>query len=1092
MTVTLSSPQQIQSPFTLPFEGRRSTVRSDKSATADLALPLAAETAAERAVLLLTATAVILARYNNADHISVGVAKAGSALGLFLSTSQHLSVRALAEDLRSALEGLHIGPSDLDEQVARAERDAAVGRDPLFAIVMALDDAPVPFVQQDLTLHFDDTSGRLVAHYSARLFRPEIVSGFLRHLRCVLQAIEADAAATVGSVQYIDAAEQSELRGLGSGGAPAHYGTVAQHLSAALTRGTDEPVLEFHDQSWTLGDLMRRADQIISGLGPHVQKGARFGIGLRPGPDQIAALLAAVRVGAVIVPLDTTLPTLRLAAILADAALSVIITEKALVAHFANFAVDALLIEALPASDARLSLWSVITIEPDSALYLLFTSGSTGRPKGVLVPHRTLANLVAWEDRQRPTLGKRTLGRTSIAFDVGLQEIFGTILFGGILVLASDSERSNVGALANLLARLRISRLYLPPVALYQMTESAPDDLTALDCLKHVIVAGEALRISQPLRRFFRSTRARLINQYGPTETHVATELVLDDAPLRWPDLPVIGRPIAGVDVHILDAAGVPVPLLVPGEVAIGGIAPAIGYVSKPELTEVRFVDGARAGRVYRTGDRAKWRLDGTLEFVGRTDNQVKVRGYRVELLDLEVNAASLAGVRQAAAKFWTSGDWKGLALYFVLDPVHAPTMRELRAALRERVPEYMLPPLHAMFALEELPLTASGKIDRSQLPEPSVSQVVEAEPLDVGGRIRAIWSRRLGVAQFEPDEDFLDLGGDSLLAIQIVSEINDTFKIAVPLSTLLRGTSLRRLTAVVEAFITSRTTRINLATEVAPGQLQLSTMGEPRHDRRVASVELPCGRFVTPSPSETRHLWQEIYGQRAYHPDMIRYAHGDTIVDVGANVGVFSRFALDVTGGCRLIAIEPADELFQCLQSNLAARSNGVTLLKLGCRREDSDANNFFYFPRVPAMSSFRPDSVRDRSLLEELLKNDPVWSEADDRHQKEQFLKTAFAAESQPCPTRRLSTVFAEIGLDHIDVLKVDVQRGEEDVLAGLSETDWPKIRQCVVELQDHEGSVAAMRSFLQAREFSVDVSTIPLHEGTDVRFVYAWRRA
>ncbi|WP_116122449.1 amino acid adenylation domain-containing protein [Paraburkholderia sp. BL6669N2] len=1090
MTVTLSWPQQIQSPVTLPFEGRRSTVRSDKFATAELALPLMAETAAERAVLLLTATVVILARYNNADHISVGVAKAGSALGLFLSTPQHLSVRALADDLRAALEGLHIGPSDLDKQVASAERDAAVGRDPLFAIMMALDDAPAPFVQQDLTLHFDDTSGRLVANYSARLFRPEIVSGFLRHLRCVRQAIEADASATVGCVQYIDAAEQSDLRGLGSGGAPAHYGTVAQHLSAALTCGTDEPVLEFHDQSWTLGDLMRHADQIISGLGPLVQKGARFGIGLRPGPDQIAAILAAVRVGAVIVPLDTTLPARRLAAILADAALSVIITEMALVAHFADFAVDALLIETLPASDARLSSWSVITIEPDSALYLLFTSGSTGRPKGVLVPHRTLANLVAWEDQQRPTRGKRTLGRTSIAFDVGLQEIFATILFGGILVLASDNERSNVGALANLLARLRISRVYLPPVALHQMAESAPDNVTALDCLEHVIVAGEVLRISQAIRRFFRSTRARLINQYGPTETHVATEVVLDDAPLRWPDLPVIGRPIAGVDVHILDAAGVPVPLLVPGEVAIGGIVPAIGYVSKPELTEVRFVDDARAGRVYRSGDRAKWRLDGALEFVGRTDDQVKVRGYRIELLDLEVNAASLAGVRQAAAKFWTSGDWKGLALYFVLDPVQAPTMRELREALRERVPEYMLPPLHAMFALKELPLTASGKIDRGQLPEPSVSEVVEAEPLDVGGRIRAIWSRRLGLAQFEPDEDFIDLGGDSLLAIQVVSEINDAFKIAVPLSTLLRGTSLRRLTGVVEGFITSRTTRINLTT-VAPGQLETSTMGEPRHDRRVASVDLPCGRFVTPSPSETRHLWQEIYGQRAYHPDTIRYAHGDTIVDVGANVGVFSRFALDITGGCRLIAIEPADELFQCLRSNLAARSSGVTLLKLGCRREDSEATTFFYFPRVPAMSSFRPDSARDRSLLEELLKNDPVWSEADDRHQKEQFLKTAFAAESQPCPTRRLSTIFAESGLDHIDILKVDVQRGEEDVLAGLSETDWPKIRQCVVELQDHKGSVAAMRSFLQAREFSVDVSTIPLHEGTDVRFVYAWRR-
>lgn len=1091
MTVTLSWSQKAQAHVTLPLDGPRSVVRSDRLTTTELAVRFSAQTTAERAVSLLVAVATVLARYTGAEHIAVGVAKTGSVLALGLSTPPHLRFSELADSLRTALNGLSIGPSDFDRQVADAGLSAVVDRNPLFGVLVALDETPAPLVQQDLTLHFNYLAGQLEVCYNARLFRPEIVSGFLRHLRCALEVIEKDASATIGSTPCVDDHEQDELRALGSGGQPVYCGTVGQHLSAALARGTDETVLEFHDQSWTLGDLMRRADQIISGLGPRMQKDSRLGIGLRPGPDQIAALLAAVRVGAVIVPLDTTLPPVRLAAILANAALSAIITEKALVAHFANADVEPLLADALPAREADLPCWSNVSSQPDSPLYLLFTSGSTGRPKGVLVPHRTLANLVAWEDRQRPTRGKRTLGRTSIAFDVGLQEVFATILFRGTLVVASDSERADVGALANLLARLRISRVYLPPVALHQMAEAAPVEVTGLDCLEHVIVAGEPLRISQAIRRFFRSTRSRLINQYGPTETHVATEAILDAAPLRWPDLPAIGRPIAGVDVQVLDAAGVPAPLLVAGELVIGGIAPAIGYVTQPELTQARFVSDTRVGSLYFTGDRARWRLDGTLEFIGRTDDQVKVRGYRVELLDLEVNAASLPGVRQAAAKFWTSEAWSGLALYLLLDPEQAPTMRELREALRERVPEYMLPPLHAMFALEVFPLTTSGKVDRARLPEPRASEVIAAESLDVSGRIRAIWSRRLGLVHFDPDEDFLDLGGHSLLAIQVVSEINDRFRIGVPLSTLLRGTSLRRFTEVVERLIASRTAQGNFAIEVTHDRRELSSVLEPRRARRFANVDLPCGRFITPSPSETRHLWTEIYGQRAYRPDAIRYGPGDTIMDVGANVGVFSRFAFDVTGGCRLVAIEPAAELFRCLQSNLAACSSNVTLLRLGCRREDSDATPFFYFPQVPAMSSFHPDFARDRGLLEKLLTNDPVWSEADDHRQREQFLESAFAAEPQACPTRRLSSLLAELGLDHVDLLKIDVQRGEDEVLAGLCDSDWPKIRQFVIELQDQKGSVAGMLSLLRARGFSVDVSTIPLHEGTDVRFVYAWRR-
>jgi len=1088
MTVSSYWSQCRQAFATLPLDTPRSRVRSDRLATAVLEVPSLAPRDLERNVWLLVALFTVLARYNDAEQISVGASKSGGILALCIPTPTHLKLCNLIVNLRAALEGPIVAMSQFTSDVGESLDGAIVDGNPIFGVVVQLEHEPAPRIGQDVTLHFDSSTGALIASYNARQFRPEVINGFLGHIRRTLAAVATDEYGTLGATQYIEDREQDSLRLLGSGAQPAFHGTLGHFLSESLTRSPNEAVVEFDGQSWTLANLMRRADQIITGVQGRVQKGARLGIGLRPGPNQIAALLAAIRLDAVIVPLDPTLPSYRLDVIRADSALSAIVTEDALVAYFAG--AEPLRIEALPAARADIPMWPNGPSTPDSPLYLLFTSGSTGRPKGVLVPHRTLANLIAWEGLQRPACGKRILGRTSIAFDVGLQEVFATVLFGGTLVIASESERAEIGRLATLLAKNRISKVYLPPVALHQMAELAEDDGARLDCLEHVIVAGEQLRISKSIRRFFRCTRSQLINQYGPTETHVATESVLDSAPLRWPDLPSIGRPIAGVDVQVVDATGSATPMLVPGELIIGGIAPALGYVAQVDSMQAPFFHDGQARQFYRTGDRARWRLDGTLEFLGRKDNQVKVRGYRVELTDLEVNATFLPGVLQAVAKSWATEQCNGLALYLVLDSDKAPTLREFREALRERLPEYMVPPLGAIFALTEFPLLNSGKVDRAKLPPPELQVVTNTNELDVRGRIRAIWARRLGLTAFDGEDDFLDIGGHSLLAIQIVSEVNDAFRVGVPLSTLLRGTSLQKFTETVERQIALRAPIGNGAEPIPPGtQLHPSAQEQPR-SMQFRTVDLPCGRLLTPSPSETLHLWTEIYSQRAYQANKIRFRSGDTIVDVGANVGVFSCFALATTGGCRLVAIEPAVELFECLQQNIRPLDDNVTLLRIGCGREDSEAGEFSYYPQVPAMSSFYPDSTRDRNLLNKLLTNDPVWVKANAHLQRERFLKSAFVAERRVCPIRRLSSIIAEFGLVRVDLLKIDVQRGEEEVLAGLVEVDWLKIRQLVIEMQDEDGAVGRVLDLCRLHDFEVDIATIPLHQDTAVRFVYAWR--
>jgi len=305
-----------------------------------------------------------------------------------------------------------------------------------------------------------------------------------------------------------------------------------------------------------------------------------------------------------------------------------------------------------------------------------------------------------------------------------------------------------------------------------------------------------------------------------------------------------------------------------------------------------------------------------------------------------------------------------------------------------------------------------------------------------------------------------------------------------VPLSSLLRGTTLRQFT---ERVLNLLETRARLREE--PAKLVAAAPLNRIRPARISTLSLGDLIIAAPSPSEARHLWREAFDERAYAPPVLLYEKGSTIIDVGANVGIFSRFALAETGGCRIVAIEPAAELFECLKRNLAVDSQ-VASLQLGCGARDAEAATFWYFPQVPAMSSFEPDAVKDRALLGELFASDPVWAAAGDNVQQALFLESAFTAQEQSCVVRRLSTLIRQMDLAQIDLLKIDVQRGEAAVLAGIDAEHWDRIHQVVVELQDADGAAARTKALLESQGFDVDIATIPLHRGTDVRFVYAIR--
>lgn len=272
------------------------------------------------------------------------------------------------------------------------------------------------------------------------------------------------------------------------------------------------------------------------------------------------------------------------------------------------------------------------------AVYLIYTSGSTGRPKVTVMPHGSMVNLIEWHrEGFGGSEGKRVLQFAALSFDVAFQETFWTLCTGGTLVLLDESVRRDARALTELLSSQLIERLFVPPLLLESLAEYAEGAQRVPAALKDVITAGEQLRITPEVARFFeRLEGARLHNHYGPTETHVVTALTLNGNPHDWPELPPIGRPIANTQIYVRDEEGQPVPIGVRGEIHIGGVAVARGYLGRPELTAQRFLPDSFSAdpraRLYKTGDAGRWRVDGRIEFLGRNDDQVKIRGYRIEL----------------------------------------------------------------------------------------------------------------------------------------------------------------------------------------------------------------------------------------------------------------------------------------------------------------------------------------------------------------------------------------------------------------------------------------------------------------------------
>ncbi|HEX7238741.1 MAG TPA: amino acid adenylation domain-containing protein, partial [Longimicrobiaceae bacterium] len=675
-----------------------------------------------------------------------------------------------------------------------------------------------PFGSGDRLVHFDldlgvlDTGEELVGglRYREALFDPATTERMATELEAVVEAMVADPRRRFSELSLLRGAERARvLVDWNATAAELPRACIHELFAAQASRTPHAAAVIFQREALTYAGLDAQADRIAHVLRSRgVRPDVRVAIGVEKGPVMALGILAVLKAGGAYVPLDLAYPAERVAFMIRDSGAALLLTETSLAERFSGSGLPVLALDAL---GAELPAGPVEApdsgVSPENLAYVIYTSGSTGTPKGVAVPHRALVNYAADMARRIGLRAEdRVLQFASPGFDVVVEELFPTWLHGAAVVFSRE-ELFASETLLRVVAEEGVSAFELPTAYWDEWVQELVRSRRRVpECVRLVLVGGE--RIAAERLREWAEQRIPLVHVYGLTETAcTSTTLRLEagDDGSRWSNLPV-GRPTGNVRLYVLDAVGQPVSARVPGELFIGGEGLARGYLDRPALTAERFLPdpfGGEAGaRLYRTGDRVQWNGRGEVEFLGRVDQQVKIRGFRIEPGEIEAALVEHGSVGAAAVTVREDAPGRRrLVAYVVAAPEADPSPAELRAHLRERLPEYMVP--GAFVALERLPLNASGKLDRRALPAP------EREAAAEGGKaprtateevLSGIWTEVLGVEGAGMEESFFDLGGHSLLATQVVSRARQALGVEVPLRTLFEAPTIAGLAERVEA----------------------------------------------------------------------------------------------------------------------------------------------------------------------------------------------------------------------------------------------------------------------------------------------------
>jgi amino acid adenylation domain-containing protein len=571
-------------------------------------------------------------------------------------------------------------------------------------------------------------------------------------------------------------------------------------LFAAQAANTPKAVAVLDgDRDMTYRELDVRSSRLahhLRGLG--VSPEVMVGLCMPRSADILVALLGILKAGGGYVPLDPAYPRERLAFMQADAGVRVVVTKGGMIERLPAGGLQPVLLDADAAAIAgEPSSAPAVRLQPQNAAYILYTSGSTGTPKGVVVTHGNIVRLVRNTNYVTLTAEDVVLLMAPLSFDASTFELWGALLNGARLVVYPDGP-FDIARLKQVVATAKVSVLWLTAAVFHQVVD---EDASALAGVRTVLAGGDVLSASHVRRHLTTSAGGVLINGYGPTECTTFSACFRMRAADDVGDSVPIGPPISNTQLYILDAAQQPVPAGVAGELYIAGEGLSRGYLGRPALTAERFVanpHGPPGSRMYRSGDRARWRPDGVVEFLGRVDAQVKLRGFRIEPGEIEACLLRHGAVAQVVViARQDQPDDKRLVAYVVLAAGATVDAAALRRHVAATLPDYMVPA--AVVVLEGLPLTANGKLDRSRLPAPVAARTAAAPATLTEKRLSALWSQLLGCPDIGRDDHFFALGGHSLLATQLVSRIRDAFAIDLPLHLLFEHAVLAEQAAIID-----------------------------------------------------------------------------------------------------------------------------------------------------------------------------------------------------------------------------------------------------------------------------------------------------